>query len=283
MLLATVNLNADGNITDTAFDAPQHVYGNKALFDMLLCSGGGEGPSGLGLDRSLPKILDVAWKHNDPYKLFTTETVGTTVTTVHGSLLAPFFDGGTFLDMKLILRRIAEGNTNPPLFTVYFDRPLRGIDKNTFLVTLRFEVMIPFGTGVLRTGMYFDVPVAGDIGTAPPDSAAIQTPNTHESFGFAATFLPHITFYVLALNTALKLLKESALRTDNAELAFATMRIQLKGDFITSEAATAALAEHSVLDANNIGGWVGTSHLRDPNFIAENWQEESFRKSHAGR
>ncbi|MEO8018367.1 MAG: hypothetical protein ABI769_11165 [Pseudomonadota bacterium] len=273
--LATVNLDANGRITDTAFSAPQHIYSNAALFDMLLCMGaGGEGPPGVGLDRDLPKILDVAWTHNREYAFYARDVGDPNDPDddriTFGDFIASFMEVSDLATPQQLGERARNSTfnaTNQPLFTIYFNRQVGGIDRHTFLVTLRFEVSLAASGPLSRPGIYFDLPLAGDVVVVQPTGTA-RTPHTNEPYATAAVFVPRPGFLVLPLNAVLLLLHSAAKRADEAELGFATFRIQLKGDFVTTVAASNALAEHAVLDADNIGGWVGSNHLRDPAFIA---------------
>ncbi|MEJ1961442.1 MAG: hypothetical protein WDO56_07820 [Gammaproteobacteria bacterium] len=274
--LATLHLDDDGKIVDARFDPPPHVYGNAVLFDMLLClGGGGKGDPGTGLDQDLPKILDIGWEHDNATPYYLHEVVPDTTgpaaatKTIPGSLLRTFFDQNDYADIETLKKRVLSGD-NPPLFTVYFNREVQGIGPQTFTLRLRFELLVPNAAGTVgRPGIYLEFPIVGDVQTVTPAvGSTVKTPHTSEQFAFAATFVPSQTFLASLLEVVLAIALVSSLATDNATLAVATLNVEIKGDFVTAaKQGDAREAEHQVLDADNIGGWVGTNHLRDTGFI----------------
>jgi hypothetical protein len=272
--LATIHLDDGGNVTDAKFDPPQHVYSNAALFDMLLCLGEGtKGDPGAGLDKDLPKILDIGWNHNGTYRLHDIKEDNTgaapVMVNVPGSFLSGFYDGNDFATKDVLEKRLLEGTAGGPLFTVYFNRKLTGIDTNTFIVRLRFEFMVPrSATVIARPGIYLELPIVGEVLTVtlPVGSAAV-TPHTQEPYAFAATFIPRQEFVAGLMEAVTAIALVCSLIDRNENLAFVTMNVELKGDFVTTGELDQKLAEHAVLDADNIGGWVGSAHLRDPQFI----------------
>ena len=82
--------------------------------------------------------------------------------------------------MAALQKRLEEG-TDPPLFTVYFNRPIKGLDVQTFTVRLQFEVAIPREQGVARPGFYLELPLVGEILQAASAPGAL-TPHTRETY-----------------------------------------------------------------------------------------------------
>ena len=273
--LATIHLGDDGNVTDAKFDAPQHVYSNAALFDMLLClDEGAKGDPGIGLDKDLPKILDIGWNHNGIYQMHDTQEDNTgaapVMVSVPGDFLRGLYDGKDFATRETLEKRMTEGAANVPLLTVYFNRKLTGVDVNTFGLNLRFELMIPLSSGaaIARPGFYLELPIVGDVLTVTlPTTSTAKTPHTQESYGFAAAFVPRQEFLSATMEVVLALAWFCSLIVNEETLARVTLNVELKGDFVTTGELDQKLAEHAVLDANNIGGWVGTNHQRDSQLI----------------
>jgi len=272
--LATIHLDDGGNVTDTKFDPPQHVYSNAALFDMLLCAGeGAKGDPGIGLDKDLPKILDIGWNHNGQLSAarYRRRQHGRSAVMVNvpGSFLRGLYDGKDFATLETLEKRLRQGAEDVPLLTVYFNRALTGVDVNTFGLKLRFELMVPRSvTAIARPGIYLELPIVGDVLTVTlPTTSTAKTPHTQESYGFAAAFVPRQEFLSTTMEVVLALAMFCSLIANEETLALVTLNVELKGDFVTTGELDQKLAEHAVLDANNIGGWIGSSHLRDTQFI----------------
>jgi hypothetical protein len=264
--LATIHLDDGGNVTDTKFDPPQHVYSNAALFDMLLCLGeggkGAPGDPGIGLDQDLPKILDIGWKHRDLQYMLQNKSDP-------GNFLRPFLEvGGSGAATEEVLKkRIIDGQNVPP-FTIYFNRKLTGIDAQTFTVRLQYEVMLLLNGQWVRPGFYLELPLAGNILSVDGDDQS-TTPHTKEVYAHAVSFIPRPeSLAIFLVFTALALQQKLASRDDRTR-GFVTFQVGLKGDFLwASDGDPAAeFKETLALDADNIAGLVGTDRTRDPNYI----------------
>jgi hypothetical protein len=217
------------------------------------------GPQGFGLDAELPKIIDIAWQHNGAYYL--QELQGGAL--VPGSFLAPFYLDGDFASHKVLQERIREGGKDIPLFTIYFNRKrFEGIDEHTFTVRVRYELMLPIEKGWNRPGVYFEVPLCGDILQLVGTGA--KTPHTLETYEYAASFIPRPLFFAAYLHALLRLLDAASRSLDRVALGFATFHIQLKGDFVWASQDSAKFEESLVLDADNIAGLVGVKRMRLP-------------------
>ena len=175
--LAKIDIAAGGEVTAVDTTLQARVYGNDTLFELLLClkRGGDQGPPGVGLTPDLPKILDIAWAHNRRYYYFNNPTA-----LQPASFLEPFYNAGSLATADVLAQRMTDGK-NPPLFTVYFNRPIAGIDEQTFGVRLQFELAIAQKQGVVRPGFFVELPLVGRILQGAGASAA-RTPNTHEAY-----------------------------------------------------------------------------------------------------
>lgn len=262
--LATIELAGDGKVGGIDTCGPrEQVYSNDLLFDLLLClHGGTQGPKGdrgargLGLDPDLPKILDIAWEHNKAYVLYASLPISTPASL--GDFLIPFLADGSLTQLALpevLTSRIEKGD-NPPLFTIYFDHPLTGIDAQTFTLRVRAEAppqlypylqTLPMDLGIAPPGFYTDFAVCGDILLV---STKGRTPHTEDQFECAASFIPRKTFFA-GLRSLLPLLWA----TQSTHLSL-TLQLVLKGDFVWDDKAPDSF-ESLVLDADNIGGRVG--------------------------
>jgi hypothetical protein len=281
--LAAIALDDDGKVASVDLAPQPHVYSNDTLFKMLLCLYGNgqgpkgdtgergpqgdpgprgdigprgdvgpqgpQGPTGVGLDIDLPKILDIAWRHGSTYYYKNGNN--------WGSLLLPFMKDGAFAANEALTKEISDGD-NPALFTVYFNREMAGLDDQTFTLRLQFEVVVPQQQGVQRPGVYFELPLVGDILTT--NGGAARTPHTQEAFAFAASFVPRRAVFTSLLPALLLVLYLASKKADEAPLALATLQIRLKGDFLY--ASGVPFAEDLLLDADNIGGQVGIDRTR---------------------
>jgi hypothetical protein len=263
VVLATINLATDGTVTSIdEGTAREQVFSNEVLFELLLClqdgGQGGDGPPGLGLDATLPKILDIAWKHQNLYSLITSFTS----TGTFGDFALPFYDGSEPATEAVLTERILSGQ-NPPLFTIYFNQLMNGIDSDTFTVKLKFELMTHTNNTWTRPGIAIELPLAGTIIQTPGNATAL-TPNTSEAFAAAASFIPRPEFFSSALFLLLLLTYAEHLSApDDPTLGFVTLNVCLKGDFIITTDAD-HFEENQVLDADNIGGLVGLNRTRKP-------------------
>jgi hypothetical protein len=259
------------------------VYSNDLLLDLLLCLHGegqgpqgpkGEpgapgtpgapgiqgpqGPAGLGLEPDLPKILDIAWEHNTLYSFSQRDPQRALEP---GNFLAPFMDGGDLAKPQLLSDRIIAGE-NVPLFTIYFNRKLTGIDDQTFTLGIKYRVVSMQGGRLAPDNFYFELGFCGDILLV--DSSAGRTPHTQEKFAYAASFIPRIQFFqslmqVLQVGWSAGMARE---QQPQRELAVVTLQIRLKGDFVWASDQGGVFGEGLVLDADNIGGQVGKKRKR---------------------
>ena len=207
---------------------------------------GRDGRDGLGLFPDLPKILDIAWIHQQPRYYLDQQSAPV--------FMAPFRDGDAWASDDVLIDRIRKGSDVPP-FTIYFNQKLNGLDRHTFCLNFK----VPIGT----MGINLHLGVNGRIleidNSAPP--AALQTPHTGEGYAYAATFIPERRFFFLTLPRILQMLRFLESKLDQPQIA--TFHILLKGDFIWAGAPD-KFAEDAVLDADNIGGRVGMNVSRQP-------------------
>jgi hypothetical protein len=269
--LARIDFDAEGGVTNIDAAQQQRVYGNDMLFKMLLClqtggqgpkgdpgetgaegPRGPQGPPGVGLYPDLPKILDIAWQHNTRYFLGAGAN-----NTAPGSFLQPFWDNSSLASIDVLTKRLIDG-VNPPLFSIYFNRPMSGIDDQTFIVRLQFELPLVKQGGLWRPGIYLELPLVGVILQAASGLNAL-TPNTGEKYAFAASFVPLPEFFTVLLPISLVLLGTASRILEQPSLAIVTLQVKLKGDFIF---ATGEFNEDRALDGDNIAGLVGVNRTR---------------------
>jgi len=209
---------------------------------------GTNGQDGIGLNPNLPKILDIGW--------------------LHGSKTLSWTDFRKNL--------IYDANPNEvvkrwpdvrPLLTVYFNNPMRNIDRETFRVSLQhpqsFLVQSQTGaTGPVFSGLYnlFNLDVYGYL-LSLPKPAGHLTPHTGEDYQSAWAFIPDHNIF---LNPSTRLLIEGGgwLSNANFDLDPLSVHVTLKGDFLWAGKAGDSFSEDRMLDADNYGGRVGLNITR---------------------
>jgi hypothetical protein len=199
---------------------------------------GPKGDKGLGFNPDLPKIIDIAWDHNKEVKW------------------------ETFRDRLLYLNDPAEWlqklknnpSLPPPFLTVYFNREMTGITRQTFRVSLEFPQM----SQSIFSGIY-NFPKVDLYGYILPLGRTLQTPHTLESSPFPVAFIPAKEFFNIVMN-----LTAWDAQSLQPPLDLPTVNVLLKGDFIYGPGLgpSKPYNEQAVLDADNIGGQVGLNRLR---------------------
>ncbi|MGH7491691.1 MAG: YncE family protein [bacterium] len=223
------------------------VPSTNRLQEALLCAiearvgqQGPEGPQGLpggdglGLDLELPKILDIGW--------------------MHGSKIA----WEDLRERHHYQHEIMDCFKRNPLLTLYFNKPvMKGIDRQTFQVS----IVYPQAQGTSKfTGLYnrANLQIYGHIVELPGPP---PTPHTRESALLALAFIPDKAFF--SDFTWWKFLKDIWLGYKSFELELPYVHILLKGDFVWALPDKGdEFDERRMLDANNIGGRLGTNRKR---------------------
>ena len=233
---------------------------NEKLFEMILCLAGRE-ISNL----ELPKILDVGWNHDSLYFYY-----GNPENENNRFFWQLFYqnsnEGMRMLTPEELLERI-KSKQNVPLFTIYFDKTLNGIDEQTFNVIFRMPALLVRnvqGSPVAEPlGFYLNLEVYGYlihvINTA---SSKAKTPHTEEEFEYAVSFIPDLPFLVTLL--PLFLVLRRVLDPRYKGLVLPKFLFRLKGDFIWSKDAQGTFSKDLVLDADNLGGNVGFHDNTEP-------------------
>lgn len=195
---------------------------------------GDAGPPGLGLDPDLPKILDIAWVHDDAVSF--DDFQGTS---------------GYSVNPKEI---ISSGRI--PTLTIYFNNePLQGIDRQSWRVQIAYPRMLD---GKLFTGLY-DI---ADLYGYPLDLGPRTTPHTGEAAKSAWAFVPYQEFFQGQHGLFAHLWEGNQnYSTDQPDLRLdlPVVRVTLKGDFVW---VGPDFKESLVLDGDNIGGRVGLNVVR---------------------
>jgi hypothetical protein len=263
--LAAITLNKDGSISINQYSNRIMLQSNEQLFDMILCLAkdgglrgkqGDKGDPGLGLDPDLPKIIDIAWEHNNAKALDYREFYER-----HKDLY-----GKHGLVVTGVEERILRVDEKAPLLTVYFDKRMNkaSISRDTFTVEFRVPLIYPVPNSGLSmaggavsepgwafSGLCVDLNLYGDIVQVNNTSGAL-TPHTKDAFAYSASFIPKANAFsmVLPMLALYATIGEKVLHLEPARLL-----IKLKGDFIYSSEIEDR--EKAVLDADNICGKVG--------------------------
>jgi hypothetical protein len=212
---------------------------------------GTQGPPGLGLYVDLPKILDIGWRFEARFNFL------------------QFFANYIFAPTAAvnpadeIRKRVKDGKNVPPL-TVYFNKPMTGITRRTFEVTIDAPFVLPQGKQQTMTsaGVYFpfDLKIYGDIIEVPGGG---PTPHTGENAPYAVSFLPRPQFFsMLDKNDqptagAYLLVWYLVAAATAANVDLPRLMLSLRGDFVYALDANGKYTEFGVLDGENIGGMVG--------------------------
>ena len=125
---------------------------------------GTDGAPGVGLDVKLPKIIDIGWQHRDPMAVL--------------DFLQRFWTpAGTPIPKDTLVASIVDGRPSTP-FVIYFNREMRGIDRQSLRLYFEMPGLLPARNGVTFLGMYSFLShhVYGDIVVDPwsPRDAAHQ-------------------------------------------------------------------------------------------------------------
>ncbi len=197
-------------------------------------SPGDDGPPGLGLNPDLPKILDIGWNHA-------------------GVIRADVFTESNRYDAHP--SEILNSDRLPAL-TIYFNREdLRGIDRQSFRVSLAFPRMID---GRRFTGLYDIVDLYGYL----LDLGPRNTPHTGEAAKSAWAFVPYREFFENSHGLFPRIWdgrNNYSTQFDDLQLDMPVLRIALKGDFVWTGPD---FLEDGTLDADNVGGRVGLNVAR---------------------
>lgn len=195
---------------------------------------------GLGLNAALPKIVDMSWVHGTKveYNEFYER--------LH-------YDYDLVPDDREVLEKLT--TDKPPLLTIYFNKKMVGIDRQTFQVQICFPQMYGRNNEYSFLGVYniMNARLYGHIISLPGPHT---TSHTDESSLWAVTFIPCKQFFDVFVRYNLRSAWEGS-NTYGLDLPY--VHITLKGDFIHGGQFT----EKNVLDANNIGGNVGKNIDRD--------------------
>jgi|CXWL01.1.fsa_nt_gi hypothetical protein len=256
VMLAKIELNVDDK-TIVSIDncsVRPFVVSNETLFEMILClagaASGTNGKDGLGLYADLPKILDIQWIHNHEYSL-------DQIFFPYLSDPSPLSPGTRRLVISISLNdfqerlKLIQINYFIPLFTIYFNRKVEGVDLDTFNVSFKFK--LPQNSSPISISENFDLD--GYILQIENNFNAV-TPHTEEIFKYAITFVP-----LLPREFTLEGGKDYPWSDFKHTDGF---HIKLKGDFIWAINPNGDYDENFVLDADNIGGRVGGQFLRKP-------------------
>ncbi len=200
---------------------------------------GQNGKDGLGLNANLPKIIDIAWTHGGALDL-------RDFFSLHLNSRSP----------DKVRDRVKNGVEVPP-FTIYFNKEMFGIDRQTFCLGLNSPGYYGGAGNARFTGLYnlLNHRYYGDIITT---LGPLPTPNTNEAAAFAATFMPHANSFSdpLALMMLIYAFFGRLIGNDHPT-DWPTLEVYLKGQFVFAGANPGHFKEEGVLDADNIGGRVG--------------------------
>jgi hypothetical protein len=152
------------------------------------------------------------------------------------------------------------GVNNIPLFTIYFNRVMRRVDRQTLRVRVDMPGVFQNQQGqFLFTGIYslLGHEIYGDIIEVPAlPGQPLTTPHTNEPSPFAAVFVPRPEYPLAGVQLLVPAL------TSTLGLEFPTVTVSLKGEFVFAPDAAGEFVQTGVLDAENIGGRVGRNEVR---------------------
>ena len=204
---------------------------------------GTDGAPGVGLDVKLPKIIDIGWQHRDPMAVL--------------DFLQRFWTpAGTPIPKDTLVASIVDGRPSTP-FVIYFNREMRGIDRQSLRLYFEMPGLLPARNGVTFLGMYSFLShhVYGDIVSIP---GPLVTPHTNETSLFAVAFIPRFEWFSALAGLLQLAFDKSALQL---ELELPTLYIQLKGEFVHG-LDNDQYSQDLVLDGDNVGGRVGLNVSR---------------------
>lgn len=205
---------------------------------------GKPGDPGLGLFPDLPKILDIGWNHGKD------------------DVTWDDFRNSSFYDANIdeVIERVKQTGRFPTL-TVYFNKPMLGLDRQAFRVSFRYPQIQTTQQGTwMFTGLYNIFTL--DIYGYPTFLGKFTTPHTAEPNAFAYAFIPDHFFFSNTFTQTLVRLGWVAFALSDKQLELPSLSVLLKGDFIYAGNQGDPFEEGRSLDADNIGGQVGINRVR---------------------
>jgi hypothetical protein len=219
---------------------------------------GADGAPGIGLNPSLPKIIDIGWSHGET-RNFLTEVRGLLTMQPQGGALRA-------LTADEVRERVRTRARIPP-FTIYFNRRMTGITRETLRVSVDGPLVRFADNAAQPTGLFAPWVYAyyGDVvAIEPAPGVPMRTPHTQEDCPFAVSFVPRVEAFTDPISlTLLMLMFFGSIfihRDPPFDIGRPTLTVQLKGDFVFD--ATQAYSQDGVLDGNNVGGRVGRNEPR---------------------
>lgn len=207
-------------------------------------SPGKDGKPGLGLNATLPKIIDIGWVHQDVGVLWDTFRI--------------LYGNPNAIDL------IRANPKSAPL-VIYFNEKMSGIDRQTYRVSLSFPQM---GLRSTFSGLY-NVMKLDFVGTLVDLGPGAATSHTAEPYASAWAFLPQPELFTDPLPVSLISPAWNVFLKTHDKRDLPCLRIVLSGDFVYSpNLITGNYDETRMLDANNIGGQVGLIRTRGTPFPA---------------
>jgi len=210
---------------------------------------GQNGRDGVGLNVDLPKIIDIGWEHHSTVPL---QSLLQRLSSLHS-------DQTPVPPDEVIAAVTAGGLSRIPVFTIYFNRVMRGIDRQTLHVRVDMPTFVQPNpqASLVFIGTWSAHEIYGDL---IPVQASLNTPHTNESSPFAAVFVPRRE-YVLG---GIQQLELSLFLAQRFGLEFPTITVSLKGEFVFAPDAGGHYTQDGVLDGENIGGRIGRNEARPP-------------------
>ena len=210
---------------------------------------GKDGQDGLGFDPDQPKIIDIGWQHRStlPYLDWVKRLYAVDLTQ-NGAPYTP----------DQVIAAVKSGQ-DVPLFTIYFNRVVEAVDRQTLRVKCDFPLLVVQDDVPLPTGIYspFGHELYGNIIEVP---GPVPTPHTGEQAAFAVVLQPLPAY----LQYGPGLFAQSLANATRANVDGPSFTVSVKGDFIFAVDAGGHYSEGGVLDAENIGGRVGRNEVRPP-------------------
>lgn len=206
------------------------------------------GKDGLGLFPDLPKIIDIGWDHGEKLDV--------------GDFFALHTDLNSADEVQ---GRVKSGEEVPP-FTIYFNKEMFfGINRETFRLSLQSPFVYWGNKETLEfTGLY-NLLNYRYYGNLIVTTGELRTPHTDEESPYAVTFMPHPQVFSDALSVKMQveaLLGATRYQDSAGVLDWPSFQIELKGQFVFAGNKLEDYKEEGVLDADNIGGLVGSTHVR---------------------
>jgi hypothetical protein len=217
---------------------------------------GDQGPPGLGLYGNLPKILDIGWTLEQQVNLIQFMSTYKALATSQNAVT----------DLK---RLVTAGGASTPWLTLYFNKPLKGINRQTLRIWIDVPLFALDAQGqIVAAGIYFPLQLKlyGQIIEIPSLAGGIPTRHTGERAPYAVSFLPAAQFFTPGppnpansqVSPSLSdLVTGLALINSLGQLEPPRVMVELHGDFVWAPDAFGNYSELAVLDGNNVGGQVG--------------------------